>query len=308
MTGQRPVWEFVHAPPRSVPGAVTAVGYRAHGAPETVHRGLPSAGLTFIIALDDGVRAAASSEELAATRPTRILLGGLHRTASLVDQRSDQAGVQLALHPLAARSVLGVPAAELSVTDFDGTSLVGAWGDELAGRAAEANGWREVFAHLVGALARRYDDRAAVRPELAHAWHLLQRTGGRIPVRRLAGEVGLSERHLSTLFRREIGAGPKAVGGLMRFERVVAAISAQVREGGTDLARAAAETGYADQAHLTREFTRHAGIPPTAWIDEERRNIQAGGHGGTAASDHERQRAGHHDHHRPGRLDHAPGT
>jgi AraC-like DNA-binding protein len=31
-----------------------------------------------------------------------------------------------------------------------------------------------------------------------------------------------------------------------------------------DLARLATETGYADQAHLTRESTRLAGLPPTA--------------------------------------------
>ncbi|MGO1173127.1 MAG: helix-turn-helix domain-containing protein [Actinomycetaceae bacterium] len=320
MTGQDAAWEFVQAPPRSVPGAVSAVGYRARGAAEGVHRGLPSATLTFIVALDDGVRASAAADDLGSASPARIVLGGLHRTASFVHQYSRQAGIQVALHPLATRALFGVPAAELSVTDFDAGALLGGWGEELVGRVAGAVDWRSAFTALSDRLVSRYDDRVSVRPELAHAWHLLRRTGGRIAVHALARDVGLSERHLSALFRREVGAGPKAVGDLVRFERVLTDIARGVRRevggegggtggtggtgdegvvagganadlgggaGGAGLARIAAETGYADQAHLTRDFTRRVGIPPTAWIAEERRNIQAGGHehGGVSRND-----------------------
>ena len=49
----------------------------------------------------------------------------------------------------------------------------------------------------------------------------------------------------------------------MRFER------ARVLVGrGGSLARVAAESGYADQAHLTREWTRFAGQPPRATLAE----------------------------------------
>jgi AraC-like DNA-binding protein len=40
--------------------------------------------------------------------------------------------------------------------------------------------------------------------------------------------------------------------------------------GGPDLAWLAAETGYADQAHLTRECVRLAGLPPAALAAQRR--------------------------------------
>jgi AraC-like DNA-binding protein len=75
---------------------------------------------------------------------------------------------------------------------------------------------------------------------------------------------------------------------LMRFERATAQISDSVRRSATvDLAAVAAATGYSDQAHLTREFARFAGVPPGRWIAEEFRNIQAGGHTGGADCEHD---------------------
>jgi AraC-like DNA-binding protein len=273
-------WEFVVAPPRSAPGVTSMVGYRGLDVPEFVHRGLPSSRLTLIVSLDEGVEAANTVCALSAARPNPVILGGLHLQASHVRQRHGQAGVQLAVHPLASRALFGVPSAELSVTDFDGAAILGRRGIELHDRIADARGWREAFGlvrgYLIDARQRRED--AAVRPEVAYAWHLLERTQGRIPVGALADRVGVSARHLTTLFRREVGRSPKTVAMLMRFQHATARISESVRRGRVDLAAVAADTGYCDQAHLNREFVQFAGVPPRGWLAEEFRNIQDGGH------------------------------
>lgn len=89
--------------------------------------------------------------------------------------------------------------------------------------------------------------------------------------------VLLSRRQLHTLFTRELGIGPKAVNRLMRFQHAVRAIAATVPAGTrADLGRVAAECGYFDQSHLTRDFRQFTGTSPTGWLAEERRNIQAG--------------------------------
>jgi hypothetical protein len=108
-------------------------GYRALKTPGEVHRGMPSSTLTFIVSLDDGVEAAETAEALPAARPNPLLLGGLQVQAAHVRQRRGQAGVQLAVRPLAARALFGMPGAELSPTAVDGTTVLGRRGIEYAG-------------------------------------------------------------------------------------------------------------------------------------------------------------------------------
>lgn len=283
-------WEFVTAPPRSAPGVVSMVGYRALDIPETVHRGMPSSMLTFIVSLDDGVEAAESADALPAARPNPLVLGGLQVQVSHVRQRRGQAGVQLAVHPLASRALFGVPSAELPVTGFDGVDVLGRRAASLPERAAAARDWSEVFATVADYLvqARQRRDGATVRPEVAHAWYLLERTMGRMPVGELANRVGVSTRHLSTLFQQEVGRSPKTVSRLMRFRHASTRIAESARKYGRgDLATVAVDTGYCDQAHLTREFSQFAGVPPRSWLAEEFRNIQDGGHTWASQWDHD---------------------
>jgi len=274
-------WEFVSAPPLSALGVTSLVGYRALETPDELHRGMPSSMLTFIVGLDDGVEAAESAEALSAARPNPLVLGGLQVRAAHVRQRRGQAGVQLGVHPLAARALFGMPSAELSPAGFDGTTVLGRRGIELVERVRDTRDWHDAFTliahYLADARARRGP--STVRPEVVHAWHLLHRSRGRAPVGVVADGVGLSPRHLATLFHGEVGRSPKTVAMLMRFEHATARIAESVRRRTPiDLAAIAMDTGYSDQAHLSREFARFAGAPPRRWVAEEFRNIQDGGH------------------------------
>lgn len=283
--------EYHVAAPHSAPGVTSMVGYRTLDVPETVHRGMPSSSLTFIVSLDEGVEAGDTAGALAVARPNPLLLSGLHVQASHVRQRRGQAGVQLAVHPLASRALFGVPSAELPVAEYDATAVLDRGGHELHDRVSAADDWPDVFAVVAHYLieARRRRERASVRPEVAYAWHLLERSRGRIPVATLADTVGVTTRYLTTLFGQEVGRSPKTVAMLMRFQHATARIAASARRyGHVDLAAAAAATGYSDQAHMTREFVRFAGVPPRRWLVDEFRNIQDGGHSFGAEWDHDR--------------------
>jgi len=270
-----PAWEFAVAPPGLAPGVDSVVGYRAY-APPPLHRGRPSSRLTFIVSLDEGVRVADDPAGLPAAAPLPVLLGGLHQRATYVGQGAGQAGVQLAVHPLAARALFGVPAGELLQAGYDGTPLLGRTARSLPERLAEAPGWAAAFGVVADLLAGRASDaRGRLRPDLSRAWHLLEASRGQARIDRVAADVGLSTRHLGALFRRELGRSPKEVAGLMRFEHAMARIEAGVRHHGRpDLARTAAVAGYADQAHLTRDVTHRLGLSPTAWVAAELRNVQ----------------------------------
>ena len=63
--------------------------------------------------------------------------------------------------------------------------------------------------------------------------------------------------------RAECGLTPRDVRRLARFERARADL------GRAPLAEVAHRCGYADQAHLTREWGALAGCSPTTWLREE---------------------------------------
>jgi AraC-like DNA-binding protein len=98
-------------------------------------------------------------------------------------------------------------------------------------------------------------------------------------VSELAAGTGWSERHLTSRFRAEIGLTPKAAARVIRFDRarrLLVRHLTQPAASGYRLADLAADCGYYDQAHLAREFRTLAGCPPSQWLAEEFRNVQAG--------------------------------
>jgi AraC-like DNA-binding protein len=78
----------------------------------------------------------------------------------------------------------------------------------------------------------------------------------------LAADLGLSERQLRRRCLAAAGHAPKPLQRVLRLQRVVRAMDA----GEHDLARLAADHGYADQAHLTGDCSDLAGLPPAALL------------------------------------------
>ena len=80
-------------------------------------------------------------------------------------------------------------------------------------------------------------------------------------VQELCARVGLGERALQRLTRRRLGLSPK---WLVQRRRLHEAAE-RLRRGGTTVTAIAADLGYADQAHFTRDFARVTGVTPGAF-------------------------------------------
>jgi AraC-like DNA-binding protein len=78
----------------------------------------------------------------------------------------------------------------------------------------------------------------------------------------VAAEVGLSLRQLRRRCQAVVGYGPKTLQRVLRFRGFISRVDARPEI--LDLAAIAAEAGYADQAHLTRECGRLSGMTPAA--------------------------------------------
>ena len=172
--------------------------------------------------------------------------------------------LEVRLAPLGAYRLLGLPMDELSGQLVDLVDLLGAAGRRLAEQLRETPSWRERFALLDRFLLSRLAGGPRPAPEVVRAWERLVATGGAVPIGRLADDVGWSHRHLIARFRRQVGLRPKTVARLVRFDGVCRRLD---RAGGRlDWALVAAEAGYADQAHLVRDFRQFAGTTPTQFL------------------------------------------
>ena len=258
------------------------MGYRQRGVPPARHRGLPSPYLTLIFTLDEPLTIAAHPDPGQPPGEFGALLGGLHSAPALITHEGAQSGIQVALRPLGARALLGLPAGELASLDVPAEAVLGGVCAELRDRVLAAASWPERFAILDEILSRRATADtgvatadADVAPEVGWAWRRLLRSGGDVRVSALADETGWSGRHLTSRFRAEIGLTPKAAARVIRFDRARTLLVSSA-DAGYRLADLAADCGYFDQAHLAREFRTLAGCPPSQWLAEEFRNVQAG--------------------------------
>ncbi len=258
------------------PFVVSYSGYRQAGVPRARHRGLPAPQLTLIITLDEPLVVALHPDPRQPPGQYATLVGGLHTAPALITHEGRQSGIQLGLTPLGARALLGIPAGELANIDVSAADVLGPVAVEWHERLGAAQGWAERFAALDEMLVRHARFDATVSVEFAQAWRRLLTTAGGVSVSSLAGEVGWSPRHLGGRFRAETGLTPKAAARVVRFDRARRLLQRRVAAGQRPaLAELAVTCGYYDQAHLAREFRELAGCPPSRWLSEEFRNVQA---------------------------------
>jgi AraC-like DNA-binding protein len=274
-----------HAVRRPGPGlrpyVASFTGFRQAGAEPAAHRGLPSPWLTMIVTLDEPLVIARHPDPRQPASTHDFLLGGLHTAPALVTHEGWQSGIQLALTPLGARALLGLPAAELAGIDVEAADVLGRLAGEVRERVLAAPDWAGRFAVLEEFLAGRVraaqaPGRPVPRPEVSYAWDRLRQSQGTVTIADLATETGWSARHLGEQFRAETGLSPKAAARVVRFDRARwRMMRRESAGGGVVLAELAAECGYYDQAHLARDFRDLAGCPPSVLLAQELRNVQA---------------------------------
>jgi AraC-like DNA-binding protein len=83
----------------------------------------------------------------------------------------------------------------------------------------------------------------------------------------------ISARQLHRRFVAALGYGPKTLQRILRFQAFLALSHAHADDG--SLTRLAAAAGYADQAHLSRECSRLAGLTPSAFLEAMHRSCDA---------------------------------
>jgi len=189
--------------------------------------------------------------------PSAAVVGPMRRATWLQFQGTiDQ--VNISFFPGAAGAFVGLPVPELV-------------GQMAPPDAVWPRAFRQAVAELqplpagqrIGGLAElllaRLEPGKEPRAQVREAVRLIQASRGRVTVRWLADQVNLSISQLERSFTRQVGVGPKL---LARQTRICALAAESMELASPNWALLAAKYGYADQAHLARDFRELTGLTP----------------------------------------------
>ncbi|MFI0483650.1 helix-turn-helix domain-containing protein [Actinomadura sp. 9N215] len=196
---------------------------------------------------------------------TRARIVGVVRDEFVEEIGDDGRVVGVGFRPGGFRPFAGGPVSALTGRFAGVDEVFGAAGLALADEIFATDGAEDAVALLAEFLAGL---RPGADPSIERAAEIVERIAalpGLVRVDELAADVGLSVRGLQRLFHEYVGIGPKRV--IRRYRMLEAAGRA---EAGTpvDWAGLAAELGYTDQAHFTRDFTTAVGTPPARYARE----------------------------------------
>lgn len=189
-------------------------------------------------------------------------LAGLSREPVFIRSNGGSRCLQINFTPLGARRFFRMPLSVISermapVADIADRDLA-----DFRDRIEDLPTWSARIDFAAAHVAHRLFADAPAETPSERVFRRLVASGGRVPVARLCEEVGWSRKHLAQVFRRDIGLTPKSVARIARFQTVVAGASAALAPDWSGMAH---DCGYADQAHLIREFVEFSGEAPSAF-------------------------------------------
>lgn len=167
------------------------------------------------------------------------------------------------IYPWGATEIFGPPAQALQNMVAPCDEELGWPIDEMRAKLAELRSTEarlSVFAEMIRIKISK--NAHAPRKEALWAAREAARRGGDLRVAEICEALGVSRKHLGTLFKDTVGLAPKRFARLMRFRRAIARLESGDRPG---FSRLAVELGYSDQAHFIHEFTGFAGETPAEY-------------------------------------------
>jgi len=170
--------------------------------------------------------------------------------------------VGVRFRPGAAPPWLGLPASKF----VNGrVALEEFWGGDarrLSDRLHETRDPQRAAELMLSALVSRSRKPSLMDPVARAVADILARDdGGRVRIAELTAAFGLSERTLRRRCESAFGYGPKTLERILRFQQFLGLLRGSTAP---RLAELAAASGFADQAHLTREVRRLGGLTPAA--------------------------------------------
>lgn len=165
------------------------------------------------------------------------------------------------LKPESLLKMFKIPAAKLFNNYVDIESMVGTRMNAFAEKVHEAKHVGEMIRIAENFLLNQLKDIEEERNYLYEATEIIRRHKGNISISKLTQDLYISERQLQRSFKDVFGTSPKTYLRIIRFRNAYEYV--QRAENEISWADVSYNFGYADQAHLIRDFKEFAGEVPT---------------------------------------------
>jgi AraC-like DNA-binding protein len=167
------------------------------------------------------------------------------------------------LHPAACARVLGTGPAEWETYRWDGRgSMFDIFDQDLLAALSACSAFEEAIEVYSARLRTLGISKEELDKKVIDAVSIIEETMGETRMAMLADQLGLSVRQFERRFKKSAGLSPKFYSRARRFRAAAAALVTGERINWAD--RAAA-MGFADQAHLAREFSYLTGRSPKSF-------------------------------------------
>lgn len=198
--------------------------------------------------------------------PSRVELVGATTKATFRDLTGRSWAVGALLRPAAVAALVEAPnALRDDVITLDAPDLLDAVSEVMATGEGRRERAVATFASWLSSKAGAITPTARLANELSD---LLMSDDAILSPEDAAARLSMSVRTLQRLAYRYVGLSPSA---MIRRRRLQEAAQRMRDEPEADLARIAAELGYADHSHLTNDFRAALGIAPRAYRGAEER-------------------------------------
>lgn len=228
---------------------------------------LPMPSLHLMINLSDAyhVFAANHAEPLATCSESWSV--GLWNAYHIMDWPRDMRLFNVSFKPGGAYPFLQLPLAELHNHIVSLDAIWGRRAADIREQMSLAPTTQARFALLERLLlARLRDAPPGLTPALTtirYSVAELARTHGAVPIRILSDQMGLSQKHLITQFKRLVGGTPKELARIYRFRRTLYSIDPAQP---VDWTRIAHQSHYYDESHFNKDFEAFTGHTPTNYL------------------------------------------
>jgi len=171
--------------------------------------------------------------------------------------------VGVSFKPGGAHAFIGAPMAELRNRVVPLDAIWGRAGAELREHLGHTACIERRFALLEAFLGRRWKENDEAAKLVGHVAAAIRSEHGNSRIRDLTASIGVSHKHLITLFHRIVGCTPKELARLTRFHHALNSLDPASPVHWTSVAH---EHDFADQAHFTHDFAAYSGLTPTAYL------------------------------------------